>query len=589
MQTIYSKYMHGMSASATRCMAVVFFITLSASSCNNPMPDRFNCVEAGQNPLTGQVFTKIGGTNTSLDMIGIKNNSLLTGLVANTVNNVTFQIVDATSGNACNSLPLLSTITTNINFPSGNARLPFSFTVPNIATKRAQCRIIHADVGTSCSSDTFVIRPASFTSVTSNLNADLAGTNANAGTLAAGNVVKVGANFTLTASTGLATYTGLPTIDLSKIDAHVGAIQAGALTGVFNPAVNGTATGNAFTYSEVGYFRLLSGGVIDNTFSATDQANGGCIAGSTSNAVVGGRVGCNIGSAASTAYFGRFIPNGFRATPIAVTNGCGSFSYFGGEFTTRFDLQAINASSPTPTVTRNYHGTFAKFANNAIATDYTRYGVQNVGLTNPASTMGFTPGSQAPVVNTAWSQGRATITLTHRTARPLADTGPQSPVINILPTDGEAGNASPTPITTDTAGAATSVAFRYGRASVANAYGAETMPLTFDVNAQYFDNTGRWVNNTADNCTSLLPTAFTTEPIGGAGNNLTDAYKTNGWLTNVGNFAGGKGKFKLRAPGHGNNGWLVINTPAVPELGPTKQMRASFGQYKSALIYSREN
>ncbi len=566
-----------------RCMAVIFFITLSAGSCNNPMPDRFNCVESGQNPLTGQVFTKISGTNTSLDMIGIKNNNLLTGLVANTVNNVTFQIVDATSGNACNTLPLLSTVTTNISFPSGNARYPFPFTVPNIATKKAQCRIIQADVGTSCSSDTFVIRPASFTSVTSNLNADPAGTNANAGTLAAGNVIKAGANFTLTVNTGIASYNGLPTLDLTKIGAHTGAIQAGTLTGAFNTAVNGASTGNAFTYSEVGYFRLLAGGVVDNTFAAVDQVNGGCISGSTSNTVVNGKVGCNIGSAADTAYFGRFIPNGFRATPKTVTNSCGGFTYFGGEFTTRFDLEAMNASN---VVTQNYHGTFAKFATNAIATDYTRYGVQNAALTNPSSTIGFTQGSLAPAVNSAWNRGLATITLTHRAGRPASTTRAQSKDITLMPTDGEATTTTATAITSSAINGANPIPFRFGQLSVANAYGAETMPLAFDVFAQYFDTSDKWVTNTLDSCTQIAANAFPLSFPASTGNNLTLGETL---LTKVTDFSSGKAKYRLSTPGHGNNGWVLINTPTVTEFGPTKQMRASFGQYKSSLIYSREN
>ena len=130
-------------------------------------------------------------------------------------------------------------------------------------------------VAYGCSSDNFAVRPTNFT-VSSTANADTSGTSTTSAP-----AIKAGANFSLTAATGIAGYDGTPNIDNTKLAAHSGAAQAGTVAGSFSAASSGTgsATGTAFNYSEASYFRLTANGVYDDTFTAIDSAAGDCASG----------------------------------------------------------------------------------------------------------------------------------------------------------------------------------------------------------------------------------------------------------------------------------------------------------------------
>ena len=79
----------------------------------------------------------------------------------------------------------------------------------------------------------------------------------------------------MNAATSTAGYDGTPTVDNTKLTSHNGAVINGKIAGVFGAADSaiGVATGNHFTYSEVGYFNMAVNGVYDSSFTAIDKPN----------------------------------------------------------------------------------------------------------------------------------------------------------------------------------------------------------------------------------------------------------------------------------------------------------------------------
>jgi MSHA biogenesis protein MshQ len=160
---------------------------------------------------------------------------------------------------------------------------------------------------------------------------------------------------------------------------------------------------------------------------------------------------------------------------------------------------------------------------------------------------------------------------------------------------------------------------RSGRLRLLNAYGSERLDLPVTMNAQYWDGT-TWALNTADTCTGDTTLNANNGVTIGLSNVTLDPTKTCVWdsgapgLSGSGCAAAGVAikKYKegatpslgfagdfnlwLKAPGVGNSGavgvsatvpsWLRYNwtgTVANPAA------RATFGIYKSPLIYRREN
>ncbi|WP_301103427.1 DUF6701 domain-containing protein [Propionivibrio sp.] len=307
-------------------------------------PASFNCVESGATAATGHLYTKLAGTPFSVDVVALKaDNSVETGYAAGVDQSVTVELVDGSGGTACDSRAAVNpAVSQTLTFSAANAgrKASASMTVSK-AYADLRCRVTDANQTpniVACSSDDFAVRPSAL-SVTSTASADATGVSTSATPR-----IKTGANFTLTADSAVVGYNGTPAIDTSTLAAHSGAVQAGTLSGSFssaNPAT-GIATGAAFSYTEVGYFRLGSTGVYDNTFTAVDSAAGDCT-NDFSNALVGGQYGCKFGNTSATSYFGRFIPDHFALAPGAATPACGGYSYFVQDgFTTAFSLTAQN-------------------------------------------------------------------------------------------------------------------------------------------------------------------------------------------------------------------------------------------------------
>ena len=323
-----------------------------------PCVSGFECLETGvsynnlvttpaaRNPL----YTKLSGTNFLFDVVALQSS----GAIATTYTaaaNVTVELFDdsVSPTPACSAYtgPVASQPITFVAGDNGRKTLATNINLPN-AYSKLRCRVRDTNVSVNgCSSDTFAVRPQQFTVSSTNANAHAPGTDT-----AATPTVKASANFSLTANTSTVGYNGTPVINTANASAHTGAIQTGTVAGTFGaaPAATGSAAGAAFTYGEVGYFRLNANGVVDANFTTVDSTLNDCVTGSSSNALVGFKYGCNVGNAVSP-YFGRFIPDHFDT---AVVQGCAPFTYSAQPFAVT--VRAMNGATPTSAITQNYNG-----------------------------------------------------------------------------------------------------------------------------------------------------------------------------------------------------------------------------------------
>ncbi|MDP1607251.1 MAG: hypothetical protein Q8L93_11555, partial [Rhodocyclaceae bacterium] len=482
-------------------------------------PANFNCVEVGANHSSGRLFTKLAGTAFAFDVVALKTDGTVeTQFASDADKPVTVELVEGSGATACASRAAVNpAVSQTLTFlktgqPTDLGRKAASMTVGK-AYPNLRCRVTDANQTPSvvaCSADNFVVRPTGLT-ITSSASADLTGLNPSAPPP----VVKAGANFTLTAASGAMGYGYAPKLDASKVAAHSGAAQVGALAGVFGNADpdTGTATGAAFTYSEVGYFNLAAHGVYDDTFTLVDSAAGDCASGFADS---GGKYACNFGNAGTTGYFGRFIPDHFAITPAAPTAACSSgvtpFTYFGQDgFTTPFSVTAQRGScTETCTdltlpacicTTRNYQGVWARLDLNTWTDSSATSGLRFSATGLPVSPLSVLEGPTAPVGS--WSNGVGTFTTPprHRASRPVTPVAPVTATISASPLD-EDGTAVPAAV------ALGNVLLHFGVLRLDNAYGSELLPIRVPVRAMYCNavsgtNCTDWRTNTLDTCTSF--------------------------------------------------------------------------------------
>lgn len=593
------------ATNATRCFnggTETCTINFASASCN------FDAVEPGANPKT-RLFTKLAGANFKVDVLALSGGGLNPGY-AGTVN---ADLVDAST----DSCPTGTGLTTAqaLTFTASDAGRK-NDVVFNYATPMRNVRV-RMRVGSStpaCSTDNFAIRPASVTLTPTPAMATAPSATATATT-------KAGSSFTLRAAS-TAGYTGTLTLDAAKLTAQTTAqdtsVASGGVVGTLNPAtlaVNATPapTANA-SYSEVGYVYLAAGAYRDESFTAVDQPSGcaatatcDCVTdasggGNVSDSLVGstGRYGCYIGNKAAT--LGRFIPDHFAISGTAVTAACTggatSFTYFGQDgFTTAFTLTAQNAANAT---TQNYAGVFAKLD----LSQYASYGFSAAPLPTGSS---VASGATAPTGS--WVKGVASVSARHQINRPTALTASTNITVSALPTDSDGV----------TMGAATAVGaatpLRYGRLRLQNRYGSEKLALSVPVQAQYWDGNA-FILNTDDSCTAVsVPAAKTLSgsatpdgaanlyfyPVAANKNKLTSTDTT---VTMTSPLAAGVSALQFSKPDKA--GWLdiILATPSYLQgdwancMGQSGTAglrddlpcaRATFGVFKSPLIYRREN
>ena len=397
----------------------------SSQSCTlnfaaTPCVSGYECMEAGvaynnlvttpaaRNPL----YTKLSGTNFTFDVVALQSSgAIATSYTAPA--NVTVELFDdsASPAPACSAYagPVVSQPITFAASDNGRKTLAAAINLPN-AYRKLRCRVRDTNITPTlygCSSDDFAVRPLQFTVSSTNANADaLLGANTTASP-----TTKAGSAFNLTANTSTVGYDGTPVINAVNAAAHTGAIQTGTVAGTFGPASAATgngATGAAFTYDEVGYFRFNANGVVDSSFAGIDVAQGDCLAGSSSNTAVGGKYGCNVGNAVSP-YFGRFIPDHFDT---AASPGCKAFTYSGQPFAVT--VTAMNGAGVT---TQNYDGTTgAVFSKALTLSPVASAGGAAIPVTvgtlasGAASAAGFRKGTTTALGTVAVTKGSTTVT-----------------------------------------------------------------------------------------------------------------------------------------------------------------------------------
>ena len=298
--------------------------------------------------ISGRIYTKIAGQPFTLSVLAINSGAISTGYNKT----ATVDLIDGSAACVAGTTALAGvTVTpgsytyTGAGAGKDNGIHPFSFTVTS-AYRNVRIRIRDNNNAIGCSSDNFAVRPSGFAVTSSTINADSTGASSTA-------IPKVaaGASFSLTATATALLYDGTPLLNNAVLVGHVGSVANGTVTGAFSPSAPATsvATGAAFAYSEVGYFRLGAAGVYDDSFTAVDQSSD-CSNDFSNTLDASGKYGCKFGNTAATNYFGRFIPDHFDTS---VTQGCatGSYTYSGQPFTL-----SVTARNLAGGITQNYHG-----------------------------------------------------------------------------------------------------------------------------------------------------------------------------------------------------------------------------------------
>jgi MSHA biogenesis protein MshQ len=579
------KCWNGSSATCTMTLPNIGCFASDLDACSNLTGSPARCSATGN-----RLYTKVANQAMSFDLVALKGTpkTVDTSFNSGSGNPVSVDLVTSTAtaigADRCpTSSPVaVSGVTAQtIAFTSGRPASATSYTVPAGQNTRAYrnvwVRFNQGAGGTFCSNDRFAIRPASISTISSGAaTADSTGASATATPL-----VKAGASFTLTADTGTPGYDGLPAITPALVEWLAMPVRIGTLAGSFSTAAT-AATGNgasgaAFTYDEVGYFRFQPQGVFDDGFTSAyqDASDTVCINtapndfSNTANSV--GKVGCKFGNTSASNHFGRFVPDHFD---ISVTQACttGAFSYSGQPFSV-----TLVARSAGGTATQNYDKTgaavFAK-ANTLVALD-------SAGSTaNPGP--GAFVASSNTVAASAFTAGVATTNLPAYTF-----TAPSTvpTVLRVRSSDSDGVTSLRTAPAITVEGTTT---VRSGRLLLANAYGSELLPLAVPARTQYWTTTG-WATNVADSCTVLtVPTDANT--------GLTNALKAKTTASLASPVAAGDVRLRLSTPGAGNAGLVDISGNILRGTNtwlslPAPTARACFGACgpRSPVIYQRES
>ncbi len=337
----------------------------------------------------------------------------------------------------------------------------------------------------------FVSRPANF--LISAIHRTRDGL-ANPGATAASGAVFIGAGQAFTATATVVDAEGSPTPSFGHESPPEGlrfSVQvllpaggnAPAVAGSFTGFANGQATGNAFSWPEVGVVALVPR-VADG-----DYLGSGDVVGSPTTAV------------------GRFIPDHFSVTEntplFATACAAGGFTYTGQAFGFAVPpIATVTAQAVGGTTTLNYTGALLRVTNSSLTgRSYTAAAgtLDQTGL--PAATVD-------PLIGDLGG-GRFTLTFAAGSGLSFQHGAPTAPfdaaialAINVIDLDGV---AAPNPVSFGTIGGigfSAGASMRYGRLTLGNAVGSELLDLPMPLTVQaYLDSAQGFAVNTADSCT----------------------------------------------------------------------------------------
>ncbi|BBP01372.1 hypothetical protein SFSGTM_20800 [Sulfuriferula nivalis] len=440
-----------------------------------------------------------------------------------------------------NNANVSSYLPVSMNFDA-NGNAPFTFNYGDVGKVTLYASKVINSATLAGASNAFVVKPYSFVLSGIKRTAD---NFANPGATATTGSVFIkasdpfSATVTATAATGAATpsygHEATPeSVKLNSALAGLGLTSNPTISGTFGTFTNGVASGNNFSWSEVGIITLTPDVLDGNYLGAGDTT------GTTSGNV------------------GRFTPHHFvtSVTPACAT---GSFTYSAQPFSVQ--VTALN-NLATPTATTNYNST-SNFAKAITLSD------------GSASATGSF--SNNTIAASAFASGVATTATPAYTFNSPA-TAPTTITLRATDTD----SISSSGYTEGTA------PLRSGRIKLNNASGSETLNLPVPMVAQYYNGTS-FVTNTLDNCTTVpVPTTPT------ASNGLSTSLTTTAALSSP--FIAGNGNLQLSKPNAKGYVDITINAPTWLQYnwkgtGLTKPTaRATFGIYKNAneFIYMRE-
>src|SRR5881394_4262315 len=295
-------------------------------------PGSFNTFETSTaaGALVGVIKTKVAGTAFSLDVVAI-----LAGAQLNTFSsNVKIELLaNIGGGYDVNNCPIANSVVQTIasaTITNGRSTVNFAPVADAYTDVRAKVTFpTAAPTLTSCSTESFAIRPSAFEnfSVTDN-DAQTPGTSRtlNNITFTGGAVVhKAGRNFRVRSdainSGGAVTtnYAGAPVVTLTACGASAPCTPGfGGLT-LVTTHTSGQLSSNAASYGQVGSFTLQ---LTDSSFASIDAADGSTLAERTIQS--------------SAINVGRFVPDHFAVALNAPTfqTACvaGRFTYTGQTF-----------------------------------------------------------------------------------------------------------------------------------------------------------------------------------------------------------------------------------------------------------------
>jgi len=475
----------------------------------------FNCIEPGTiavNANIKQVYTKIAGRGFELNIVALDVHG---GIKANYNKTVSVEIINLLDN---------AIVASDLSFEftaADNGRKAYSINLSQ-AYQNLACKV-SSTLGSSdtinsivtTSSDSFSVRPSSFSSISSSMNNP---------TSAVGVTTKAGADFfSITASTGVTSYTGTPKYN-NLLKDHNDSEQKNKLSGNFSAANEPSldARGTNFQYKEVGLLKFAVNDIYDDSFTAIDQVND--CTDDFSNVLVNGKYGCKFGNV-DELVIGRFVPDRFEVTAHTdgtFENSCvtGGFTYIGEAFTyNAAPSLTVTAYNGEGDITQNYTGDYNKlsdvdFVIASPAADKIQKGHDNstnVQLSwdpnvtptladNGDGSLTFTLGDdQYTYTHEANSIIAAFIPKVELNFTAITDsdgviTKQDSPLIQ-LSTD------SPYTLTP------TESELRFGRLNIDNSHGPELVSLSSPVYTEYF-NGSSFVTNTEDSCTAINLSQF---------------------------------------------------------------------------------
>lgn len=529
------------------------------------------------------------------------------------------ELVDASTGaTGCTGHTQLQDYTAGLPraFSNGSPSYTFDFSYAN-AVANGKFRMTNSGGQVSCSSDNFTIRPQAFALTSTASNSGSGGTPVfRAGT----DAFEITA--TAVASTTTTRYNGTPKFDATK--ASTALAHLGTFTGTTFPvATLGVSIATAFKYNEVGNFSLEDAAVYDDGYATVDAIKGECTSG-FSNTRSGGKYSCKFGSVAAGPY-GRFVPDHFTVMPT-VSNSClaGSYTYMGQVFNLS-TAGVVEARNGVNALTQNYAGAYAP-GTVAFAAENADSGT-DLGASLVFSGTGL-------ALSGNWVAGVYTLTdsaTAIRFTRPTTPAGPYDVLdIGLTVTDTDVSTvprvegADMNPVVVGGATftykkfSGSPLRMRYGRLRLLNAYGSERLPLPMVWETQYWSGQS-FIRHMQDSCTTLAATNI-------ALSNYQSPPKPGGTVLGPGNLSmvslgtlsAGRGTITL-AP----TAAAIGSVDLVANLGSTGSpsncaglsngsatsaglaylsgqwcgaandrdptARASFGVFKSPLIYRREN